>query len=110
MTTVFAHFSARVFQVTRCSHCGAPLDLPTVHFMCKHSFHQRYHISGNYLISGVSLILMTRNVLNAQKRTRRYVTYGISRMNGQNDRIYSVHIFGTQMTNLELWRIGLGKE
>jgi len=35
-------FSARVFQVTRCSACGAPLDLPTVHFMCKHSFHQRY--------------------------------------------------------------------
>jgi hypothetical protein len=34
--------SARVFQVTRCSSCGLPLDLPTVHFMCKHSFHQRY--------------------------------------------------------------------
>jgi len=36
-----ANLSARVFQVTRCTACGMPLDLPTVHFMCKHSFHQR---------------------------------------------------------------------
>ncbi|KAK7205492.1 hypothetical protein BZA70DRAFT_295277 [Myxozyma melibiosi] len=31
----------RVFQSTRCASCGAALDLPTVHFMCKHSFHRR---------------------------------------------------------------------
>ncbi|KAN0061118.1 Vacuolar protein sorting-associated protein 11 [Thecaphora frezii] len=31
----------QVFQMTRCSACGGQLDLPTVHFMCKHSFHQR---------------------------------------------------------------------
>lgn len=30
-----------VFQNTRCAACGQTLDLPTVHFMCKHSFHQR---------------------------------------------------------------------
>ena len=30
-----------VFQTRRCSACGGSLDLPTVHFMCKHSFHQR---------------------------------------------------------------------
>lgn len=30
-----------VFQARRCSACGGNLDLPTVHFMCKHSFHQR---------------------------------------------------------------------
>lgn len=29
------------FSTTRCSSCGRTLDLPTVHFMCKHSFHQR---------------------------------------------------------------------
>jgi hypothetical protein len=29
------------FNATRCSACSAQLDLPTVHFMCKHSFHQR---------------------------------------------------------------------
>ncbi|KAK4574463.1 Vacuolar protein sorting-associated protein 11 [Recurvomyces mirabilis] len=29
------------FSATRCSSCGGTLDLPTVHFMCKHSFHQR---------------------------------------------------------------------
>lgn len=30
-----------VFQSRRCSSCGRSLDLPAVHFMCKHSFHQR---------------------------------------------------------------------
>jgi len=30
-----------VFQVTRCAACGSQLDLPSVHFMCKHSYHQR---------------------------------------------------------------------
>ena len=29
------------FQGRRCSSCGGNLDLPTVHFICKHSFHQR---------------------------------------------------------------------
>ena len=29
-----------VFQPTRCTACGRTLDLPRVHFMCKHSFHQ----------------------------------------------------------------------
>ncbi|KAL9595732.1 MAG: hypothetical protein Q9219_006270, partial [cf. Caloplaca sp. 3 TL-2023] len=30
-----------VFQTRRCSACGGSLDLPTVHFLCKHSYHQR---------------------------------------------------------------------
>ncbi|KAB8202658.1 hypothetical protein BDV34DRAFT_215316 [Aspergillus parasiticus] len=32
-----------VFQARRCAlkSCGGVLDLPTVHFLCKHSFHQR---------------------------------------------------------------------
>ena len=29
------------FNATRCSSCSMPLDLPTVHFLCKHSFHHR---------------------------------------------------------------------
>jgi vacuolar protein sorting-associated protein 11 len=28
------------FNATRCSACPDLLDLPTVHFLCKHSFHQ----------------------------------------------------------------------
>lgn len=32
---------AITFSATRCSLCGTTLDLPVVHFMCKHSFHQR---------------------------------------------------------------------
>jgi len=30
-----------VFQSQRCLACGLQLELPTVHFLCKHSFHQR---------------------------------------------------------------------
>ncbi|OJJ37660.1 hypothetical protein ASPWEDRAFT_106703 [Aspergillus wentii DTO 134E9] len=30
-----------VFQARRCMSCGGALDLPTIHFLCKHSFHQR---------------------------------------------------------------------
>jgi len=30
-----------VFQATRCKVCDRSLDLPVVHFLCKHSFHQR---------------------------------------------------------------------
>jgi hypothetical protein len=31
-----------VFQAQRCQACNLQLDLPTVHFLCKHSFHQRF--------------------------------------------------------------------
>lgn len=31
---------ARIFQYTKCSGCGLPLDLPAVHFLCMHSYHQ----------------------------------------------------------------------
>jgi len=31
----------QTFNATRCSACGKPLTLPTVHFLCKHSFHQK---------------------------------------------------------------------
>lgn len=30
-----------VFNARRCASCTQPLELPTVHFMCKHSFHRR---------------------------------------------------------------------
>ncbi|KAI3602873.1 vacuolar membrane protein [Moniliophthora roreri] len=29
------------FTVTRCSQCKGQLDLPSIHFMCNHSYHQR---------------------------------------------------------------------
>lgn len=30
-----------VFQAQRCRGCGGAVELPAVHFLCKHSFHQR---------------------------------------------------------------------
>ncbi|KAF8271913.1 hypothetical protein EI94DRAFT_1678503 [Lactarius quietus] len=31
----------RLFHATQCAQCGGHLDLPSIHFMCNHSFHQR---------------------------------------------------------------------
>lgn len=33
--------NARIFQLSKCSFCTFTLELPAVHFMCMHSFHQR---------------------------------------------------------------------
>ncbi|KAG5438533.1 hypothetical protein PCANB_002637 [Pneumocystis canis] len=33
--------SAQIFQMMKCFLCGLTLDLPIVHFLCKHSYHQR---------------------------------------------------------------------
>jgi hypothetical protein len=30
-----------IVQYTQCASCNLPLDLPAVHFACKHSYHQR---------------------------------------------------------------------
>jgi len=30
----------KVFQISKCSYCGLPLNPPAVHFLCMHSFHQ----------------------------------------------------------------------
>lgn len=38
--------SARVFQLSKCSGCGQPLELPAVHFLCQHSFHLHCTSSG----------------------------------------------------------------
>ncbi|XP_064424845.1 vacuolar protein sorting-associated protein 11 homolog [Latimeria chalumnae] len=32
--------SAKIFQKTKCSMCNSPLELPSIHFLCGHSFHQ----------------------------------------------------------------------
>ncbi|KAF1765507.1 hypothetical protein GCK72_005459 [Caenorhabditis remanei] len=32
-------FNAQIMQVTKCSACDTPLQLPTVHFLCKHAYH-----------------------------------------------------------------------
>eukprot|EP01114_Cavostelium_apophysatum_P016791 TRINITY_DN4846_c1_g1_i1.p1 TRINITY_DN4846_c1_g1~~TRINITY_DN4846_c1_g1_i1.p1 ORF type:complete len:953 (+),score=293.87 TRINITY_DN4846_c1_g1_i1:58-2916(+) len=33
--------SAKIFQLNKCTYCGTALDLPAIHFLCMHSFHQR---------------------------------------------------------------------
>ncbi|XP_052743338.1 vacuolar protein sorting-associated protein 11 homolog [Bicyclus anynana] len=33
-------YEAMTFQSSRCTACNKPLELPTVHFLCQHSYHQ----------------------------------------------------------------------
>ncbi|EGC37991.1 hypothetical protein DICPUDRAFT_76416 [Dictyostelium purpureum] len=33
--------NSKIFQQTKCVACQSPLDLPSIHFLCQHSFHQR---------------------------------------------------------------------
>jgi len=33
--------SAKIFQHSKCTYCTGILDLPVIHFLCMHSFHQR---------------------------------------------------------------------
>jgi len=35
-------FSAKIFQASKCSVCSHPLDVPSVHFLCQHSYHQQW--------------------------------------------------------------------
>ena len=60
------------FTATRCASCGAGLDLPTVHFMCKHSFHQRCLDTASVRDSrNVTNSKSTRSNGNARARSRR---------------------------------------
>ena len=40
----------RVFQLSKCSACHGQLELPTVHFLCMHSFHQ---VGGSKMMSAL---------------------------------------------------------
>ena len=40
-SSIFFGFSALVFQGSKCNVCNQPLELPSVHFLCLHSFHQQ---------------------------------------------------------------------
>lgn len=42
--------SPKIFQKTKCSICTSALELPSVHFLCGHSFHQ--HCFESYSESG----------------------------------------------------------
>eukprot|EP00004_Rigifila_ramosa_P020754 TRINITY_DN5423_c0_g1_i3.p1 TRINITY_DN5423_c0_g1~~TRINITY_DN5423_c0_g1_i3.p1 ORF type:complete len:536 (-),score=155.32 TRINITY_DN5423_c0_g1_i3:7-1614(-) len=33
--------TAKIFQLAKCTACTSPLELPSIHFLCMHSFHQR---------------------------------------------------------------------
>ncbi|EGT45012.1 CBN-VPS-11 protein [Caenorhabditis brenneri] len=44
-------FNAQIMQVTKCSACDTPLQIPTVHFLCKHAYHvhcfESYNLDGS---------------------------------------------------------------
>ncbi|CAK7263759.1 Vacuolar protein sorting-associated protein 11 [Sporothrix epigloea] len=50
-----------VFQAQRCSQCALPLELPVVHFLCKHSFHQRCLKTDSTTNNGLSSLSSSRD-------------------------------------------------
>ena len=57
----------RLFHAPQCSQCGGPLDLPSIHFMCKHSFHQRsatpLSATRTFLPFSLGLLFLSRRCL-----------------------------------------------
>ncbi|KAK7748181.1 Vacuolar protein sorting-associated protein 11 [Cytospora paraplurivora] len=56
-----------VFQATRCPVCTQMLDLPAVHFLCKHSFHQRCLRGGDGVESECPLCAQNNATIRAIK-------------------------------------------
>ena len=46
LVSATCEFAAQVFESERCDFCFLPIDLPSVHFRCGHSFHI-YCLSNN---------------------------------------------------------------
>lgn len=57
-----------VFQATRCPVCTQMLDLPAVHFLCKHSFHQRCLRGGDGVEGECPLCAQNNATIRAIKR------------------------------------------
>ncbi|KAF3765414.1 vacuolar protein sorting-associated protein 11 [Cryphonectria parasitica EP155] len=57
-----------VFQGTRCLVCTQMLDLPAVHFLCKHSFHQRCLRGGDGVDGECPLCAQNNQTIRAIKR------------------------------------------
>ena len=57
-----------VFQATRCPVCTQVLDLPAVHFLCKHSFHQRCLRGGDGVEGECPLCAQSNATIRAIKR------------------------------------------
>ncbi|KAJ0124585.1 vacuolar membrane protein [Diaporthe amygdali] len=57
-----------VFQATRCPVCTQMLDLPAVHFLCKHSFHQRCLRGGDGVDGECPLCAQNNSTIRAIKR------------------------------------------
>ena len=81
-----------VFNATRCSDCGQGLDLPAVHFLCKHSFHQRCLRAGENVecpqcASGNELI---RKMREEQKKAAEKHDLFKAELEGSEDRFGTV--------------------
>lgn len=86
----------KVFHVTRCAICKAQLDLPALHFMCNHSYHQRCVIikdSSEPLTDEEKSIgvyrKMTKNVQTALGNTVLYGRYGVIMRNWPINMMFS---------------------
>jgi hypothetical protein len=100
----------QVFHVTRCSSCHGQLDLPSIHFMCKDSYHQRYVEKLPSNCVGISYFIDALPIMkrNAHRVLLHMVLYGklgsIMRSLLINMR-FSYRMFGIMVLRLLLQRL-----
>uniref|UniRef100_A0A4W4G2E4 Vacuolar protein sorting-associated protein 11 homolog n=1 Tax=Electrophorus electricus TaxID=8005 RepID=A0A4W4G2E4_ELEEL len=81
--------SAKIFQKTKCTMCNSPLELPSVHFLCGHSFHQ--HCFESYAESEAECPTCTpenrkvMDMLRAQDQKRDLHDHFNRQLRGSND-------------------------
>ncbi|XP_064651834.1 vacuolar protein sorting-associated protein 11 homolog [Lineus longissimus] len=66
--------SAKIFQVTKCSICNEPLELPSVHFLCQHSYHlecfESYAESDSECLTCMQENRKVMDIIRAQEQSR----------------------------------------
>ncbi|XP_061596224.1 vacuolar protein sorting-associated protein 11 homolog [Cololabis saira] len=81
--------SAKIFQKTKCNMCNSPLELPSVHFLCSHSFHQ--HCFDSYAETESECPTCTpenrkiMDMLRAQDQKRNLHDHFTRQLHGSND-------------------------
>ncbi|CAH7676498.1 vacuolar protein sorting 11 [Phakopsora pachyrhizi] len=89
--------TVKVFQLNKCCGCLNPLELPVVHFMCQHSFHQRCLGDQDHCLKcGNRSTRSDQTTLNLPKTTNR-----ASRFNSEEE---------VEEEDEEEVGVGLGKE
>jgi len=104
--------SAKIFQLNKCTYCTSPLDLPAVHFLCMHSFHQRCLGENEQECPGtkISKDLLIHSVCAPQNKKIFEIKRALEDNIGQHDQffkqVHSILLVLLNMYSLKLLEMG----